>query len=77
MQDVSGSSPLFSIAREGDNPVRTRFRLPDAPLADRTNIQLWSRTVSAPRGIKAFDGQEGSGINANNIVAFERVAVAA
>jgi hypothetical protein len=29
------------------------------------------------RGQKAFDGLEGSGINANNIVAFERVAVAA
>ena len=32
-QGVRGSCPLVSIALRGNNPVRTGFRLPDAPLA--------------------------------------------
>ena len=30
---VIGSNPMHSIALRGNNPVRTGFRLPDAPLA--------------------------------------------
>jgi hypothetical protein len=36
-----------------------------------------SKTFFVTRGIKAFDGLEGKWLNANNIVRFERVTVAA
>jgi hypothetical protein len=71
-QDVRSSSLLFSIALTGNNPVRTRFRLPDAPLAVvGCNLSKSSGAFDSQqpfrftptrhsRGIKAFDGLEGS-----------------
>jgi hypothetical protein len=49
-------------------------------LPERATIQFGLGFESPPFhswGGKAFDGLEGSGINANNIVSFQRAAVAA
>ena len=38
MVEATGSIPVATIAREGDNPVRTRVRLPLAPLPGATRL---------------------------------------